>query len=83
MTSAEQSAAQAQRTLNPGSGKCVLCGEDVWRWYTSGDTAHLSMFDETDGGGFEWPEQGGGRVAPYVGKPHGSLAPHDCLQDAS
>lgn len=85
MTDPNASAAVAQKTLNPGSGKCVLCAADIWRYHTSGDTAHLTMFDEVTGGSFDFPDAEGDHetVATRPGIGRGNLAPHNCLQDAS
>lgn len=83
MTDLERAASQAQRTLDPGSGKCVLCAADIWRYHTSGDTAHLTMFDEVAGGSFDFPNPSDPIVATRPGIGRGNLHPHNCLQDAS
>jgi hypothetical protein len=85
MADLELAAAHAQRTLTPGSGKCVLCAADIWRYLTSGDTNHLTMFDEVSGGSFDFPDAEGDHasVATRPGIGRGNLHPHNCLQDAS
>jgi hypothetical protein len=45
----EESARRAQRLLQPGSGRCYQCDNDIVRYRTSG-TDRLTKFDEDDHG---------------------------------